>query len=48
MKLFKIKSVKVPAGLRVTFYRQEDYVEERMVTEVDVACLDKPFNLNLI
>ena len=48
MKQFRVRSVKVPQGIRVTFYREEEYVEEKLTTEVDIPCLDKPFNLALL
>ena len=48
MKHFHVKSIKVPAGVKATFFKQEFYEEANLKTKTNVECLDVPFTLSFL
>ena len=46
---FVIKSVKIPAGVRINFYAETNFQgEERITLEGEDACLSHPFEISLL
>lgn len=48
LKQFRVKSVKVPENVEVTFFKEEQYEDEHMTTDKHLECLDTPFNLSFL
>jgi hypothetical protein len=48
MKEFKVKSVKVPDNVEVTFFKEEFYKDEHVSTDKNLDCLPTPFNLSFM
>jgi hypothetical protein len=48
LRQFRVRSVKVPDDIEVTFYLQTHYKEEHITTDHNLECLDVPFNLSFL
>lgn len=48
MKNFKVKSIKVPEGVQVTFFNKPNFDDERLHTKQEMECLETPLRLNLL
>lgn len=48
MKNFKVKSVKVPENVKITFFKEEFYKDDHVTAEESLDCLTTPFDLSFM
>jgi hypothetical protein len=48
MKEFRVKSIKVPDGVEVSLFKEENFNNEELTADQGIDCLTTPFNLNFL